>query len=63
MHDGFAHGFAWDGAGIDARASDDFTAFYQGDALAELGALNGGALARRTRADHEQIVSFHKIEF
>lgn len=55
--------FAWDGTGIDARASDDFTAFYQGDALAELGALNGGALSRRTRADHEQIGSFHKIEF
>src|SRR5439155_23089049 len=54
-----AHGLARDGAGVDAGAADDFTAFHNGDALARLGALDGGALPRWTGPDHDQIVGLH----
>ena len=44
MEHGFAHGLAGDGSGIDAHAADGGLLFNDRDALAGLGALDGGAL-------------------
>ena len=51
-----AQGLGRDGAEIDADAAEDARALNDGDALVELGTLDGGALAGRTRADHQQII-------
>jgi len=61
MEDGFADGFAGDGAGVDGGATDDFEFLDKTGALAELGRLNGGALAARSGPHHDEIVLFHGL--
>jgi hypothetical protein len=60
MQDGFANGFAGDCAGVDGGAADDFELLDEGGAFAELGGLNGSALASRTGTNGDEIVLFHE---
>jgi hypothetical protein len=60
MEDSFADGFAGDGAGVDGDATDDFEAFDERGAFAELGGLNGRALAGRAGANDDEVVRFHE---
>src|SRR5262249_19180087 len=52
---GLAQGVRGDRPGMDRDAAVAVTALGDGDTLAELGCLGGGALAARTRADDEKI--------
>ena len=54
---GLAHGLGGDGAGVDAGAADDLAHLDQRDLLAQLGGIDGGALAGGTGADDDQIVN------
>ena len=56
VHDGFAHGFGGDGAGVDADAADDGAGLDDGDALLHLGGGHGGTLAGRPGSDDDQVV-------
>ncbi|SVD97042.1 uncharacterized protein METZ01_LOCUS449896, partial [marine metagenome] len=52
-----ALGLARNGAGVDAGTADDLFYFRQPQPpLAELGGLNGGALADRAGADYKEIL-------
>jgi hypothetical protein len=53
MQDGFAHGLAGDGSGVDADAADDFALLDQDDAAAAFCPLNGRPLAGRPGADDD----------
>ena len=44
-----------DRAGVDGDAAEALLALHDGDALAELGGLDGGLLAARARADDEEV--------
>ncbi len=59
MQDGLPHGLAGNGAGIDASAAYDFALLNHGHAAAALRALDGGTLARRARANNDEIVITH----
>lgn len=59
VKDGFANGFAGDGAGVNGTATDDFEALDESGAFAELGGLDGGALASGTGTDDDEVVLFH----
>jgi|ERR1700722_14548029 len=52
----FAHGFAGNGAGVDAHPAHRGLAFDNGDALAGFRGLNSGALSPRPRTDHDQVI-------
>ena len=56
---GFAQRLAGDRAGMCGDAADDLAALDDGRPLAELGCLDGGALATGTAADNQQIEAFH----
>jgi hypothetical protein len=45
-----------DGAGVDAHPADHRLALGYGDPLAQLGGLDGGALAGGSGAEHQQVV-------
>jgi hypothetical protein len=51
-----AQGLARDGAGVDADAAHGAALLDDGGAMAQLGGLNGGPLARRAAADADQVV-------
>jgi hypothetical protein len=53
---GFPERLAGDGAGVDADSANDRPLLDDGHPLVELGALKGGTMAGRTRADDEQVV-------
>src|SRR5580693_1086411 len=55
----FAKDFAGDGAGVDAGAAEDVSAFNQSDAFAEVGRLSRALFAGRTRADHHKVIILH----
>ncbi len=61
VHDGFAHGLAGDGPGVDAGAADDLAALDDRHLAAALGRLNGGALSRRSGADNDDVVFLHSV--
>ena len=52
---GDAQGLGGDRAGVDRDAAEALAALDDGDALAELGGLDGGLLAARSRADDEEV--------
>ena len=52
---GLAQGFRGDRPGMDRDAAEAVATFGDGDTLAELGGLDGGALTARTRADYKKI--------
>ncbi len=54
---GLAHGLRGDGAGVDAGAADHLAHLDQRDLLAQLGAIDGGALACGAGADDDQVVN------
>ena len=56
----FAQGLRRDRAGVDADATGHALAVDDGDALAELGRGNGGALTAGTAADDEQVEVVHR---
>ena len=56
---GFAENLARNRAGVNARATQDFTALDKGDALAEISSLRGSLFAGRTGADYNQIIRLH----
>ena len=60
VHDGFAHGLAGNGAGVDAGAADDFALFDHRHAAAALGALNGRTLSGRPGADDDDVEFLHE---
>src|SRR6185436_19742775 len=51
-----AQGLARDGAGVDADAAHGAALLDDGGAMAQLGGLDGGALARGAAADADQVV-------
>ena len=53
--DRFAEGLRGDGARVDAHAADGPLALDDGDAFAQLGGLDGGALSGGTAADADEI--------
>ena len=59
MENGFAHGFAGDGAGVGADAADGRLFFNEGNAFASFYCLNGGALPARTGTNHNQFIRLH----
>src|SRR5712675_2347375 len=59
MQHRFANGFTGNRSSIDGRATDDFQLFDQRHALAKFRCLNRRALARRPRANDNEIVLFH----
>jgi hypothetical protein len=61
VHDGFAHRLAGDGTGVDAGAAHNLAPLDDYDLTAALGSLNGGALARRPRADDNDVVCLHAV--
>jgi hypothetical protein len=58
---GLAHGLGGDGAGVDAGAADDLAHLDQGDLLAQLGTVDGGALPCRAGADHDEVVKARRF--
>ena len=59
VQDGFPHGLAGDGAGIDADAADGALLFDDRDALSGLRSLDGRTLASRPGANNDQIIGLH----
>lgn len=60
IQDGFAQGFAGNGAGIDADPADHLLALDDPDFLSELGGLYGGFLPGRPCADDQEVVVSHQ---
>ena len=60
----FPQGLAWDGSGMHADPTHALCPINDGHFLAHLGGADGAFLARRTAADHYQVVfvGFHKRE-
>ena len=56
VHDGFAHGFGGDGAGIDADAADDGAGLDDGDALLHFGSGDGGALPGGSGTNNDEVI-------
>jgi thiamine-phosphate pyrophosphorylase len=56
----FAKGFAGDGPGVDADASDKFSLLHDGNALAQLGGRNCRPLPGGARPKDEQVKYFHR---
>jgi hypothetical protein len=52
----FAHGFAGNGAGVDAHSAHGRLTFDNGDALAGLGGLNSRTLSPGPRTDYDQVI-------
>ena len=59
VHHGLPHGFAGDGAGVDAGAAHDFALFDHRHAAAAFGALNGCPLAGRSAPDDDDVKFLH----
>src|SRR5262249_24137540 len=59
MHGRFAQRLGGNGTGVDLGAANDAAPLDDGDALAELGSLNGRLLASRAGADNDGIVVTH----
>ena len=61
IEDGFAEGFAGDGAGVGADAADDLFALDDADFLAQFGGLDGGFLPGGAGPDDQKIVVGHQV--
>ena len=56
---GFAENLAGNRSGVNARATQNRTALYECDALAEISGLSGSLFARGTGADYNEVILFH----
>src|SRR5580658_3250182 len=52
---GFAQGFAWNGASIDATSAHVLGALNDGNAFAKVGGLGAGLFSGGATADHDQV--------
>ena len=61
MQHGFAHGFAGNSAGVDRGTADHFHLFNERGFFAEFCGLNGGALARGSGTNYDNVVLVHNV--